>query len=125
MATAPQVQTAGTLSAKDDCSRWLDWNAKPTEEARKLLMLVGRNGDTIESIRDLIAVPPEIERTMRLFVLQHPEESGGVERVLAFRRDVAEEFERLAAESCGATPLEEAATCGRSICSVGLTEVSK
>jgi hypothetical protein len=103
---ASQVQTADALPSTDDCSRWLDWNAKPTEEARKLLMLIGRNGDTIESIRDLIAVPPEIERTMRLFVLEHPEESGGVERVLQFRRHVAEEFERLAAESCGATSLE-------------------
>jgi hypothetical protein len=84
-------------------------------------MLAGRNGDTIDSIRDLIAVPPETERTMRLFVLQYPEESGGVERVLAFRRQVAEEFERLAAESCGATPLEEAASYGRTIYSVGLT----
>jgi hypothetical protein len=97
MATAPQVQTTGTLSSRDDCSRWLDWNAKPTDEARKLLLLVGRNGDTIESVRDLIAVPPEIERTMRLFVLQHPEESGGVERVLEFRRRVSEEFDLLTA----------------------------
>jgi hypothetical protein len=94
---ASQVQTAGTLSSTDECSCWLDWNAKPTDEARKLLMLIGRNGDTIESIRDLIAVPPEIERTMRLFVLEHPEESGGVERVLEFRRRVSEEFDLLTA----------------------------
>jgi hypothetical protein len=95
MATAPQVQTAGTLSSEGDYSRWLDWNARPTDEARSLFKLVGRNGDTVESVRELIAVPPETERNLRSFICQHPEDALGVERVLQYRRRVAQEFERL------------------------------
>jgi hypothetical protein len=107
---ASQVQTAGTLSSRDDRSRWLDWNAKPTEEARKLLMLVGRNDNTVESVRELIAVPPETEAALLLYAQENPEDAPGIERVLQFRHHVAKEFERLAAESCGAMPLEARTT---------------
>jgi hypothetical protein len=76
------------LDSNDICVRFVKPGdpVSDADRAQKLLMLVGRNGDTIESIRELIAVPPEIERTLRLFVLEHPEESDGVERVLEFRR---------------------------------------
>ena len=57
--------------------------------------MIGRNGDTIESIRELIMVPPEIERTLRLYLRWHPEDADGIERVLKFRSRVAKEFEEL------------------------------
>jgi hypothetical protein len=70
-------------------------NGDARSEARNLLALVGRNGDTVDSIRELIAVPSDIERTLRLFLRQYPEDSDGVERVLEFRKRVAQEFEQL------------------------------
>ena len=45
--------------------------------------LPGRNGDTLDSIRELIAVPLEVEEAL------------GIHRVLKLRRKVAEEFDRL------------------------------
>jgi len=57
--------------------------------------MIGRNGETVDSIRELIAVPPDIERTLRLFLRQYSEDSDGVERVLEFRKRVAQEFEQL------------------------------
>lgn len=55
---------------------------------------IGRHGDTVESIRELIVVLQEIERTLRLYLRRHPEDEG-IERVLEFRSRVAEEFEEL------------------------------
>jgi hypothetical protein len=60
--------------------------------------MVGRNGDTVESVRELIAVPPETERTLRSLYLPASRGRLGIERVLQYRRRVAEEFERLAAD---------------------------
>jgi hypothetical protein len=58
-------------------------------------LMLSRNGDTVESIRALIAVPPKIEEALTLYARQHPEDAFGVERVLRFRQRAAEEFERL------------------------------
>lgn len=41
-------------------------------EARALLVMVGSNGDTLETVRDLIAVPPEIEKLLRTYAKFHP-----------------------------------------------------
>ena len=57
--------------------------------------MLGRNGETVESIRSLIAVPPEIEDALTLYARRNPEDAFGIERVIRFRRRVAEEFERL------------------------------
>ncbi len=67
----------------------------PTAEARVLFGLVGRNGDTVETIRELITVPEETEAALQAFVRAYPEEQGNIERVLRFRREVQAEFERL------------------------------
>jgi hypothetical protein len=97
MATAFQVQTLGLPPYADyGSSHWLRCTATPEEEARALFAMIGRNGDTIESIRELIAVPPGIERALRLYLHQHPEDAEGVERVLEFRQKVSEEFDRVA-----------------------------
>lgn len=78
-------------------SPWLDRAVPPQKEALSLFALVGRNGDTVESIRELIPVPPRIERRLLLYAEQNPEDAWDVEHVLEFRRRVVEEFERLAA----------------------------
>jgi hypothetical protein len=98
MATALQVQTLGPAPAiADDCSHWLEQTATPREEAMNLFALVGKNGGTVDSIRELIEVPPDIERALRLYIRWHPEDAYGVERVLRFRKRVGEQFERLSA----------------------------
>lgn len=58
--------------------------------------MVGRNGDPLETVRDLIAVPPEIEELL-LAAKFHPVEGREVMLSLQFRERVLEEFERLVA----------------------------
>lgn len=69
--------------------------AAPVIEARILFTLIGRNGNTVEKIRELIAVPPEIEAVLRAYTVRYPEDGASVGRALEFRRRVGEEFERL------------------------------
>jgi hypothetical protein len=58
MATAAQVQTLATKGEKlPEIHCWLQL-AAPAVEARALFRLVGKNGNTVEKIRALIAVPP-------------------------------------------------------------------
>jgi hypothetical protein len=66
-------------------------------EARGLLPLL-LSGSTVKEIRELIAVPPRTERTLRAFARAHPEEAYFIERTLKFRQAVAREFERLVRE---------------------------
>jgi hypothetical protein len=61
--------------------------------------MIGRNGDTVERLRELIAVPPEVEATLRNFARVNPKDAPGVERVLRFRELVLEEFDRLVAQA--------------------------
>lgn len=44
-------------------------------EAWALLPLIGKNGDTVETLRALIAIPPRFERALRAYAERHPEES--------------------------------------------------
>ena len=57
------------------------------------------NVDSIESVRDLIAVPPEIEAVLGLNAKHHPGYAPGIEKVLSFRKRVRAEFDRLVRES--------------------------
>ena len=50
--------------------------------------MVGRNGDTVDSIRELIAVPPEIEHALGLYAKRFPEDAPAIEKVLRFRTRV-------------------------------------
>lgn len=76
----------------------------PKEEARSLFAMIGRNGDTVESIRELIAVPANIENALTLYVSQHPEDARGIEKVFSFRKRVREEFDQLAHASVSQRP---------------------
>jgi hypothetical protein len=69
------------------------------EEARLLFEMVERRSDTVEGVRELIAVPSEVEATLRKFAKRHPEERRGIERILEYRRRVLTEYEKLIASS--------------------------
>jgi len=90
--------TDPAASQAEGCEESEDaWNlpSSPGEEAGRLVALVGHNGDTVETIRELIAVPPEIEKALLGFAKAYPEEAAGVHLLLEFRGKVSEEFERL------------------------------
>jgi hypothetical protein len=96
MATSAPVQTPEDFSpAAEYSSPWLDRPVAPREEALSLFAMIGRNGDTVESVRELIAVPARIEAALLLYADRNPGDASGIERVLQFRHRVAEEFERL------------------------------
>jgi len=113
MATALQIETFEAVLLADlqivtsvgkpkRESHWLDRTASPREEARILFAMVGRNGETVESLRELIEIPPEIEEALLLYARKYPEDAFGIERVLRFRKQVAEEFQRLTSPSTSA-----------------------
>jgi hypothetical protein len=82
-----------SLPTKTEVSMWSA--PLPKVEARALLQMVGHNGTTVEAVRELIAIPPEIEQHFRAYTSDHPEDESAIERVIEFRRRVGEEFERL------------------------------
>ena len=92
----PSVQTPQTEQADD----WMlmepeCWDPKgPIIEALRLLALL-ETGDTVDDVRRLIAVPDDIEASLRAFIVAHPDESFEIECMLSFRREVAEAFERV------------------------------
>jgi hypothetical protein len=61
-------------------------------------------GCTIGELRELIAVPPHIERVLRAYAKAHVEDAHWIEACLKFRKAVAEEFERLLC--AGAEPMD-------------------
>jgi hypothetical protein len=98
-----QVVTAVGKTKRE--SRWLDCTASVKEEARILFEMIIRKRETVESVRELIAIPQEIEEALSLYAYKHPEDALGIERVIRFRRRVAEEFERLVRiQAAQATP---------------------
>lgn len=88
----PQTEQADYwMSMDSEC-----WDPKgPIIEALRLLALLD-TGNTVDSVRRLIAVPHHIEISLRAFIAAHPGESFEIERMLSFRREVAKAFERLA-----------------------------
>ncbi len=48
----------------------------PKTEAQALLKLLGPNGSTAETIRDLIAIPAETEAHFRSYAASYPEEES-------------------------------------------------
>ena len=79
----------------------------PEEEARALFNLVGKNGDTVETVRGLIGVSPAVEAALRAYAETYPEEREGTENILRFRARVREEFEKLVADNGTATTENE------------------
>jgi hypothetical protein len=96
MATALQIQTfevAPPIAVEKADSHWLERTASPREEARILFEMMQRSGGTVESFRELIAIPSEIEEALTCYAHKHPEDAFGIERAIRFRKRVAEEFE--------------------------------
>src|SRR5437899_6234250 len=50
---------------------------------------------SVDELRELIAIPPHIERVLRAYAKAHVEDAHWIEACLKFRKAVAEEFERL------------------------------
>jgi hypothetical protein len=48
-------------------------------EARALLPLIGKDGNSVETLRALITIPPKFERALRAYAERHPEESHWIE----------------------------------------------
>jgi hypothetical protein len=69
----------------------------PSAEARLLYGIVG-DENTVEELRELIAVPPKIERALQAFAKANPHEAHWIESRLMFRSAVLEEFSRLVRE---------------------------
>ena len=67
----------------------------PLDEARDLYRMVAYGSCTVESIRELISVPAEIESALRLYAERYPKDGQRIYCVLRFREKVAHEFERL------------------------------
>ena len=67
------------------------------EEARALFEMIGRNGDSVESIRELIRVSSKVEAWLLEQARYSPRSRRGILKALDFRRRVAAEFERLVA----------------------------
>jgi len=76
-------------------------------EARGLFRMLGHDGNTVEDLRELIAVPPRIERVLRAYAWAHAEDARWIEASLNFRLAVAREFERLLREGIPAAELPE------------------
>lgn len=81
-------------------------------EARALYRMVGHGGNTVESLRELIAVPPKIERVLLAFAQAYPEEAYSIHRTLRFRQAVLEEFERLVGAGASVADLPEVEESG-------------
>jgi len=76
----------------------------PAIEALALFRLVGKNGDTAETLRELISVSDrELTELHEWAACSSPAVAVGIENMLKFRSKVAREFDRLA-QSLGATP---------------------
>ena len=89
----PRVFTDRSAAADNEGGAW--GCAEPKSEARSLFQLLGRNGHTIDKLRELIRVTPKEEAILRASALDSPILAGHIERVLRYRVQVAEEFERL------------------------------
>ncbi len=50
-------------------------------EALGLYRMLGHDGNTVEALRELIAVPPLIERVVRAFAQAHSEEAHGRKKI--------------------------------------------
>lgn len=77
-------------------------------EALGLYRMVGHDGNTVEQLRALIAVPARTERVLCAFARAHPEEAYFIEKCIKFRQAVALEFETLLREGVPVAELPEA-----------------
>lgn len=76
------------------------------DEAEALYRMVG-DKNTVKELRDLIAVPPKVERALCAFAKANPHEAHWIELTLKFRSRVLEVFERLVREGIPVADLPE------------------
>jgi hypothetical protein len=95
-----QFRPVAAVSALRDCfQQGLDGAQAPRDEARGLFVLIRSNAASVESVRDLIAVPPKIEGVLLLYAKEYPEDARGIEKMIGFRKRVLSEFDRLVRRS--------------------------
>lgn len=73
----------------------ISFSTEPEEKPKCLIRLLGKNGNTIDTLRQLIRASTEEETVLRAFALQHPEMAEYIERALRYRIRLEEEFESL------------------------------
>lgn len=89
----PPALTHCSAVTDNEWDAWLC--AAPKFEARCLVQLLGKNGLTIDKLREVIRVTPKEEAILRVSALHSPILAEYIERVLRYRVQVAQEFERL------------------------------
>lgn len=85
----PARVRATTRRGRERVAPWAD------AEVRSLYRLVERRVETVDGVRELIAVPPRVEKTLEAYARQNPDQACWVGQVLRFRRTVLEKFELL------------------------------
>jgi hypothetical protein len=91
LSAACELRRDLALSSNDNA--WAIRN--PLDEARDLHKMTVYGSCTVESIRELISVPPEIEAALLAYADRYPKDGDRIRCVLQFRRKVGVEFERL------------------------------
>jgi len=90
---SPAYEIRRGLAASTHDNPWAIRN--PLDEARDLHRLTVYGSCTVESMRDLISVPPEIEAAVLAYADHYPKDGDRIRCVLRFRRRVGVEFEKL------------------------------
>ena len=91
--TAYDVRRDQVLMPSGNENPWAIRN--PLDEARDLHRMVTHGSCTVESMRELISVPAEIESALLAYAHRYPKDGERIHCVLQFRRKVGVEFERL------------------------------
>jgi len=90
------------LSRNESGTEYQAWSLPPPRvEAKALFTMLGRNGDTKESLLKLIRVAPREQAALRECAARCHELSGHIERALRFREKVEEEFKALYRQNGG------------------------
>jgi hypothetical protein len=93
---SPSVDEVRRDQAIVPCGSENPWAIRnPLDEARDLYRMVIHGSSTVESMRDLISVPQEIESALLAYADRYPKDGQRIHCVLQFRRRVGQEFERL------------------------------
>lgn len=79
----------------DATDKALQIHTSARAEAQSLFRLLGKHGNTIESLRELIAMPQTELRALREYAAAERAEAHWIGRALGFRKRVAAEFEKL------------------------------
>lgn len=93
MDISPAYELRRGLASSTHDNPWAIRN--PLDEARDLHRMTVYGSCTVESMRDLISVPPEIEAALLAYADHYPKDGDRIRCVLRFRRRVGVEFEKL------------------------------